>query len=502
MPKTLVFSGVHDRRESCDPGQSRIAYLSPYDEEQLSIVMPLPQYSWLRGFVLVCQWVDDSSRFPQTYIHLFVFVSPSIASITTVDSDESLTGWYLIGQLNIYRRKEKSILFYTNIYCQSSEFAFHTLSSMLKKNSSYQILILNYYIHIPFCRQKCPYCKFALTPIFDEFKKRRYIAHLKDEIESYFSEQNPHSPLSQGGIGTIYFGGGTPSVLALEEVENILSCFKQRYTHTEISFECNPEDITPDYVSWLIDLWVNRISLWVQSLNDMTLRAIHRSDKKNIIVALETIGREITGIPWSISINIDFILGLPYSKAWEILKNIQELHRVYPYITHTSIYMLEDGHYPKDWKAHSLKEGEIEREYSTICEYFKLLCWNHYEISNWSKPGYESRHNSWYWDHTNYRGFGLSATSYIGGKRWENSHSFQWYYKWELADEEILNSQEIYMEKIIFWMRTFSLANTWFNQKILRRLVEESLLEIINNKIHLTPSWIFQENTIISQLIE
>ncbi len=380
---------------------------------------------------------------------------------------------------------------------------------------------MNFYIHIPFCRQKCPYCKFALTPIFDEAKKRRYIAYLKSEIEKFFSEHNPPSPLStpwwplssfhsdspvQGGIKTIYFGGGTPSILSLDEVREILDCFDtpspswEGWGEGEISFECNPEDITREYVTWLLELWVNRISLGIQSLNDETLKAIHRSDRRSILNALSAINTLIHDR--KISLNIDFILGLPYSKPWETLKNIQEIHEKFPYITHTSVYMLEDGLYPKEWRAHSFKEGEIEREYSAICEYFESLDWNHYEISNWSRPWYECRHNTWYWNHTNYRGFGLSATNYHEWKRWENSHSFQWYSRGEISSVEILDSKQIALEKTIFATRTFTLSSPWFDENILANLMKEWLIEIINNKIHLTPSWIFQENTIISKLIE
>ena len=91
--------------------------------------------------------------------------------------------------------------------------------------------------------------------------------------------------------------------------------------------------------------------------------------------------------------------------------------------------MLEEGMYPKDWKKNSINEIEIEQEYAAICQYFESLRWNHYEISNWAKPEYESVHNRGYWNHTNYRGFGLSATSYEDGKRWENSTSFSHYYR-------------------------------------------------------------------------
>ncbi len=354
------------------------------------------------------------------------------------------------------------------------------------------------YIHIPFCRQKCPYCKFALTPIFDNAKKRRCLAHLENEIWEYFAA----SPESDKSINTIYFGGGTPSVLTLEEVRSILDCFIERNEDTEISFESNPEDITTEYVGWLFGLWINRISLGIQSLNDETLRAIHRSDKKTIFSALESIWSCMTNHTSWISVNVDFILGLPYSKPWEALSNIRELYARFPFITHTSVYMLEDGLYPKEWKDYSIDVWALEAEYGETCTYFDSLGWHHYEISNWAKPGYECRHNQWYWDHSDSRGFGLSATSYIEWSRWENSHSFAGYYRWEYKEREILTEEQKDMEKIIFDIRTFSLAADLFSREKLIQLQEEKYITIKEWKIVLTPTWILQENTIISRLIE
>ena len=379
---------------------------------------------------------------------------------------------------------------------------------------------MNFYIHIPFCRQKCPYCKFALTPIFDEAKKRRYIAHLKHEIQEYFEISRSRN------IDTIYFGWGTPSVLRLEEVADILSSF-EKSGDTEISFECNPEDITPEYVTWLLHLGINRLSIWVQSLNDETLRVIHRSDRESILSGLDAIWSVIATnasisvtsdvaiqvhetlncfVPRNdenrISINIDFILGLPFSKSGETLKNIRELHTKFPYITHTSVYMLEDGLYPKEWQSDSIDEREIEEEYADIVGYLTSPDWHHYEISNWAKPWYECRHNMWYWDHTNSRGFGLSSTSYIEGKRWEDSHSFSWYYKWERASEEVLTEAEKRLEHIIFAIRTFSLEASLFPLSRIQELEREGSITLHDGKIHLTPTWIFRENTIISRLIE
>ena len=428
---------------------------------------------------------------------------------------------------------------------------------------------MHFYLHIPFCRQKCPYCKFALTPIFDEAKKRRYIAHLKSEIREYFHsviaryeaiqdpENTKHGSLHSSRWqtpGTIYFGGGTPSVLSLDEVREILECFREapfakelsevrRKTEdfflkqnppdsplqggfTEISFECNPEDITSEYIEWLLALGVNRLSVGIQSLSDATLKAIHRSDRDSISHALDAIWSVIArneSVPvtndvaiqvpgildcfvprndknTTLSINIDFILGLPYSKPGETLANIRELHAEYPYITHTSVYMLEDELYPPDWKASSISEGEMQEEYIEIIEYFSSLGWHHYELSNWSKPGYECEHNAWYWDHSEYRWYGLSASSFVWGERWTNSSSFVGYYRWVKEGEEILTDEDIQREKIMFGLRTGGVDVSLLDREKYIPLRDQDLLKICGTTISPTKTWIFLLDHIISRL--
>lgn len=304
----------------------------------------------------------------------------------------------------------------------------------------------------------------------------------------------------------MYFGGWTPSVLSIQEVQDILEIFP-RNEKTEISFECNPEDVTSEYLSWLLELGINRLSIGVQSLNDETLKAIHRSDRASIFQALESIEFAIWWIQWTrkhseinISINIDFILWLPFSKAWETLENIRELHERFPLISHTSVYMLEDGLYPKEWKKESISEEYMQKEYREICEYFDSLSWHHYEISSWSRLGYECRHNMWYWDHTDSIGFGLSATSYVWGKRWANSDSFAGYYRWDIIDAEVLTEGEKNLEKLIHELRTFRLHDNHFPDSVLDELERWWLIERKDGKIILTPAWIFRENTILAEL--
>ncbi len=350
-----------------------------------------------------------------------------------------------------------------------------------------------FYLHIPFCRQKCPYCKFALTPVFDSFKKKRYIKYVQEEIGEYF-RQNPSD------ITTLYFGWWTPSVLSLEEVKDILESFPAYRSAQEISFESNPEDITYEYARWLFDLWINRLSLGVQTLNDISLKEIHRSNRTSIIQALTNISKARQLSSLSIYWNIDFILGLPHVKPGETLLNIQEMHQLFHDITHTSVYMLEDELYPKHWKSLSIWENSMQWEFLEIIEYFQWMGWSHYELSNFSKPGSESVHNRSYWDHSNYRGFGLSASSFMDGKRWSNSASFSGYYQWKITDEEHLTPEQLAIEKMMFWLRRDGILESELPPKY-QNLIAKWLLEQRGMRIVPTKTWIFLLDYIMSELV-
>ncbi|MBX9808942.1 coproporphyrinogen III oxidase family protein [Candidatus Gracilibacteria bacterium] len=358
----------------------------------------------------------------------------------------------------------------------------------------------HFYIHIPFCNQKCPYCKFALTPIFDEFKKRRYLEYLKKEIRTYFLNYT-HNNLDK----TIYFGGGTPSILSHEEIREILESFPfYKNNQTEITLESNPEDISEKYVEGLIELGINRLSMGIQTLNDQSLTEIHRSDKHSIIQALEDLQKAISK-KGNISVNIDFIVGLPYTQKGEILQAIQEIHKKYSYITHTSVYMLEDEDYPKHWKENSISEIDIQDEFTQILEYFEQVEWNHYELSNFAKPGFESIHNRGYWNHSNSRGFGLSSASFENNIRWNNASSFTGYYEGKKEHEEILNPKSIEIEKMMFGLRTHGwqvddnfLKDSSTKVSILQ---EQNLIILENNTIQLTKTGIFLIDYVLSELL-
>ena len=378
-----------------------------------------------------------------------------------------------------------------------------------------------FYLHIPFCRQKCRYCKFALTPKFDELKIRTYIDALKREIEAFFQETPFYSPLSggqewsppdKGGTGSlqsIYLGGGTPSILTVEQIAEIFEVF-QLYSgekipptplsqggKIEITLESNPEDITEEYLAGIAGLGVNRLSLGIQTMNSESLRMTGRADSnESIFRALDVIASGPIE-----NISIDLIAGLPATVSGQAVSDLTEIFsRITP--KHASIYMLENESYPLDWKHYLPNEETIWSEYLSGMEWLESKGFRRYELSNFAKPGFESKHNRSYWNHSEYRGFGLSAASFINGERFTNSSSFIGYYRGEKQSKDILSSDLIRIERIMFGMRTGGVSlDDIGNREMLDLFVEDGLLERDKNKVFPTSTWIFLIDYIIGELI-
>ncbi|MDD2916381.1 MAG: radical SAM family heme chaperone HemW [Candidatus Gracilibacteria bacterium] len=351
-----------------------------------------------------------------------------------------------------------------------------------------------FYIHIPFCRQKCLYCKFALTPRYDERKVQAYISALMREISAFF-EENPTV-----AIETIYFGGGTPSILSPEQIGEIISVFRAQkgcVSVSEITMESNPEDITNEYLKVVSQLGINRLSLGIQTLNNESLHMVGRSDSNESIVrSLATIANSTME-----NVSIDLMAGLPCTVPGQIR---DDLNMIFSYFVprHVSIYMLENESYPENWKQHLPSEDTIRNEYMSGIEWLKAKGFNHYELSNFAIPGFESKHNQSYWNHSDYRGFGLSAASFIDGKRFVNHASFVRYYRGDKQEDETLNLDSLRIERIMFGLRTNGVClNDLNNPCMIDRFITEGLLEIREDKVFPTSTGIFLIDHIMGELI-
>lgn len=318
------------------------------------------------------------------------------------------------------------------------------------------------YIHVPFCQKRCHYCSFYSTT-FGKEERDLYVQALLRELAERADTIAPH-------LSSVYFGGGTPSQLDLAEVGNIFEALYRRFdlSKAEITFECNPDDVTPEYAAGLATVGVNRISMGVQSFDDDILRSINRRHTAaQVHDAIRTFHE--AGIH---NISIDLIYGLPHQSmtAWErdldtaiMLSRPATSWGNRPAITHLSSYALsiEEGT-PLYYMRARGELQEIDEE-SSLAMYNRLIDklteagFEHYEISNFSLPGFHSRHNTSYWSGAPYLGLGPGAHSYDGNnkRRW-NEADLTRYITTATAphDEETLSREDLYNEKIITRLRT------------------------------------------------
>jgi len=268
------------------------------------------------------------------------------------------------------------------------------------------------YIHIPFCRKACHYCDFHFSTSLEN--KELLVNMLCKEIEIR------HNYLENKKLSTIYFGGGTPSVLSSLELNKIMDEIKKRFEiapNAEITLEANPDDLTPEKIKELVEVGINRLSIGIQSFFDEDLEKMNRSHTAE--QAIQAVKNAKSGGINNIS--IDLIYGLPNLTLEKWAYNLQQAFKLD--VTHLSAYCLTIEE--KTAFNHFLRKGIIKlpQEAETI-EQFEVLMeeagkhnFIHYEISNFCKEGLQSRHNSSYWTNEHYMGIGPSAHSYNGISR-------------------------------------------------------------------------------------
>lgn len=269
--------------------------------------------------------------------------------------------------------------------------------------------MLGLYIHIPFCKQACSYCDFYF--ITRQKNRPEFVQALIKEIESYVDD-----PASKQQIETIYFGGGTPSLLRSDELKVILKSIHQTFNTTkvkEFTIEVNPDDVTKDYLHSLKELGVNRLSMGVQSFNDDVLHFMHRAHNSehalNCLNLIKEVGFE--------SYSVDLIYGNPNQTTEMLKEDIQTLLSFDP--PHISAYSLTVEEGTRLGKAVSLgkinppDDEEVIKHYDLVFEELTKAGYHQYEISNYAKPASEAVHNTNYWRHINYLGLGPSAHTFM-----------------------------------------------------------------------------------------
>ncbi len=334
------------------------------------------------------------------------------------------------------------------------------------------------YIHIPFCRQRCNYCDFY--KIVNTSLQQKFLSILKEEVKvrkNYLQNEN---------VETIYFGGGTPSVLSSSELEDILVLLKNKFkvnSDAEITFETNPDDLTPDYLSGIRQAGINRLSVGIQSFQDNHLKIMNRRHTATqAIKAIEDAAK--AGFN---NISADLIYGLPglSSQEWEeSLKQVFSLP-----VQHLSAYHLtyHEGttfyNWLKNGTLKELNEKASVNQFNALIDLSVKNGYEHYEISNLAKNNLYSRHNTSYWMGKKYLGLGPSAHSFDGSSRqWNISNVEQYILAFEKQmdyfEKEELSENDKFNEYILTRIRTkwgvsLSVVNQQFGADKENYLIEQ-----------------------------
>lgn len=337
------------------------------------------------------------------------------------------------------------------------------------------------YFHIPFCRSKCPYCDFFSTK-YDEKSAEIYVDELCNEIKKY-----------TGSFDTVYFGGGTPSIIEPRLIGKILDTARKQFDideNSEITIECNPsKDLSQafkDYASY----GINRVSIGMQSAVDKERFALGRSAGRDQVAKAIADARN-AGIT---NISLDLMLGTPKQTLESLDETFDFIDQMK--VSHISAYMLkiEDGtkFYEMQDRLALPNEDTVAEMYLKTISILEQMGLMQYEISNFALPGYESRHNTKYWRLVDYLGIGKTAHSCRNGKR------FFYSTEWQIIDDGDGNTEE---ERIMLGLRLSKGIPKSIVKKPYAQFIKMGLIKENDTNIALTPQGMLVSNIIINELI-
>lgn len=365
------------------------------------------------------------------------------------------------------------------------------------------------YIHIPFCKSKCPYCDFYSYRCKSD-DMNLYVDALIDEINSLKRvSEFVKEPFS---ADTLYLGGGTPSVLSGEELYRIITTAREKFSipdKAEITVECNPNSDIESIFPYLLKAGVNRISLGLQSAVDKERKALGRSSGRERVAQVIELLKE-NGIS---NISLDVMLGIPYQTEESLKETLDFV--INSKVPHVSAYMLkiEEGtHFHNSYEKYDFPDDEKTCDFYNQCaDTLEKAGFVHYEISNFAKEGFESRHNTKYWKLENYLGLGPGAHSYIDGKRFYFENDTVGFIKGEKAIFDSFGGD--WDEYIMLRLRmkkglNLSKFKELYGEKTLIKikekapfLKEQGLINYDGENISLTRKGYLLSNSIICELI-
>ncbi|MFW5700047.1 MAG: radical SAM family heme chaperone HemW [Cyclobacteriaceae bacterium] len=369
------------------------------------------------------------------------------------------------------------------------------------------------YIHIPFCRQACFYCDFHFSTNLSIIERMtNSIARESVIMSQYLPEK----------INTIYFGGGTPSLLPLSNLEILLNTIIKNYkieVCPEITLEANPDDINQEKLFHWKELGINRLSIGIQSFNQRLLTFMNRVHTRNQAISCI---EEAMKIGFT-NMSIDLIFAIPGQSLQELEHDLDLITRFRP--VHIATYNLTIepktvfGNWHNKGKLIEVDQDEAARQYEIIMDYLVSQGYEHYEISNFALPGLQSRHNSSYWQHKPYLGLGPGAHSFNGHQRHFNVSNNSLFMKGIESGNpartiEYLSSLDLINEFILTGLRSNTGCNLsqlqllhkfdlWQKEKeVLQNYLKSGHLEVINNKLILTKKGKFIADQITSDLFQ
>jgi len=350
------------------------------------------------------------------------------------------------------------------------------------------------YLHYPLCRHVCSYCDFN---VFSKKERGAYDSRWTAALEKHLAAQ-----LEGAGsrpLRTIYLGGGTPSLLEAEhlgELNQVLNSFFNFSSCEEFTIESNPESLTSEKISLWKQMGVTRVSLGVQSFQSHVLKRLERlGTRSSIESSLGELAQ--SGLAFS----LDLMIGVPDQSFDDFSDDLERALRFDPH--HISIYILTLDKKHKWFKSEFMrqrwvKEDDLVKMYSQLCRVLKASGYEHYEVSNFSKPGFASSHNSNYWDpQSGYLGLGPGAHGYTvsaqESRRYQNTKDLM---AWEdsatgVENVEVLTQEQRDLEALYLLFRTRQWCTLSFDPKLVESLVQEGVLESSSEGVRLTEgSWI------------
>ncbi|MBD2194798.1 MULTISPECIES: radical SAM family heme chaperone HemW [Calothrix] len=388
----------------------------------------------------------------------------------------------------------------------------------MDKKLNFDSLPSSAYVHIPFCRRRCFYCDFPIYVVGDRARGEtsgtisQYVELLIQEIGITQSFGQP--------LKTIFFGGGTPSLLAIDQLQQILAALDRRFgilPGAEISMEIDPGTFDLAHIAGYRRLGVNRVSLGVQAFQAELLKVAGRSHTIADIFAAVELVRKVE-IP---ELSLDLISGLPHQSLGDWQDSLTKAIAIAP--THISIYDLTIepgtafGRYYQPGASPLPTDETTVQMYQMAQQALTSAGYEHYEISNYAQSGHQCQHNRVYWENRPYYGFGMGAASYIDGKRFTRPRKTKEYYQWVEAgcvvDCEVTPVNEVLLETFMLGLRLpegmslAALAVAFGNEKVeqiyqfLQPYFDKGWVEIVDGRLRLSdPQGFLFSNVVLAEL--